>query len=133
MLGSPATIEKKGQRCLSQMSPGLIAVGRDDPARSDLPELIGRLRPMSFVIGGGSPACRRRCICARGRGRRHRRAMEPGWVPGAQQWTGDSDIVRPDPTTSSPGTALAGERFVALLRDSASYVVRRRAALSDSG
>ena len=56
-------------------------------------------------------------------------AMEPGWgASGAQQWTGDPDIVAAGSDDIIARHGAAGERFVALLRDSASVlfdVVRR--------
>ena len=61
-------------------------------------------------------------------------AMEPGWgASGRNNGQVIPTLSRPDPEDIIARHGAAGERFVGLLRDSASILFDRRAALSDPG
>jgi glycine/D-amino acid oxidase-like deaminating enzyme len=100
------------------------------PAGPDLPELIGTAEADVIVIGGGftglSTALHLR---EEGVDVAIVEAMEPGWgASGRNNGQVIPTLSRPDPDDIIARHGAAGERFVALLRDSASVlfdVVRR--------
>src|SRR6202521_5702329 len=100
------------------------------PPGPDLPELVGTAEADVIVIGGGftglSTALHLR---EAGAGVAIVEAMEPGWgASGRNNGQVIPTLSRPDPDDIVARHGVAGERFVALLRDSASVlfdIVRR--------
>src|SRR5215469_5619195 len=100
------------------------------PSGPDLPELVGTERADVIVIGGGftglSTALHLR---EAGVDVAIVEAMEPGWgASGRNNGQVIPTLSRPDPEDIVARHGAAGERFVALLRDSAStlFDVARR-------
>ena len=105
-------------------------MGRGDAARTRLPELTGTQQADVVVIGGGftglSTALHLR---EAGVDVAIVEAMEPGWgASGRNNGQVIPTLSRPDPEDIVAKHGAAGERFVALLRDSAStlFDVARR-------
>jgi glycine/D-amino acid oxidase-like deaminating enzyme len=131
MLGSPATIEKERTTMpVANVSwPNSLWAAMTPPG-PDLPELIGTTEADVIVIGGGftglSTALHLR---EEGVDVAIVEAMEPGWgASGRNNGQVIPTLSRPDPDDIIARHGAAGERFVALLRDSASVlfdVVRR--------
>jgi glycine/D-amino acid oxidase-like deaminating enzyme len=131
MLGSPATIEKERTTMpVANVSwPNSLWAAMTPPG-PDLPELIGTTEADVIVIGGGftglSTALHLR---EAGVDVAIVEAMEPGWgASGRNNGQVIPTLSRPDPDDIIARHGAAGERFVALLRDSASVlfdVVRR--------
>jgi len=131
MLGSPATIEKERTTMpVANVSwPDSLWAAMTPPG-PDLPELIGTTEADVIVIGGGftglSTALHLR---EAGVDVAIVEAMEPGWgASGRNNGQVIPTLSRPDPDDIIARHGATGERFVALLRDSASTlfdVVRR--------
>jgi glycine/D-amino acid oxidase-like deaminating enzyme len=131
MLGSPATIEKERTTMpIANVSwPDSLWAAMTPPG-PDLPELIGTAEADVIVIGGGftglSTALHLR---EAGVDVAIVEAMEPGWgASGRNNGQVIPTLSRPDPDDIIARHGATGERFVALLRDSASTlfdVVRR--------
>jgi glycine/D-amino acid oxidase-like deaminating enzyme len=131
MLGSPATIEmERTTMPVANVSwPNSLWAAMTPPG-PDLPELIGTAEADVIVIGGGftglSTALHLR---EEGVDVAIVEAMEPGWgASGRNNGQVIPTLSRPDPDDIVARHGAAGERFVALLRDSASVlfdVVRR--------
>jgi glycine/D-amino acid oxidase-like deaminating enzyme len=131
MFGSPATIEKERTTMpVANVSwPNSLWAAMTPPG-PDLPELIGTAEADVIVIGGGftglSTALHLR---EEGVDVAIVEAMEPGWgASGRNNGQVIPTLSRPDPDDIIARHGAAGERFVALLRDSASVlfdVVRR--------
>src|SRR5882724_11425707 len=131
MLGSLATIEK--ERTTMPIAnvrwPDSLWAAATPPG-PDLPELVGTAEADVIVIGGGftglSTALHLR---EEGVDVAIIEAMEPGWgASGRNNGQVIPTLSRPDPDDIIARHGAAGERFVALLRDSASTlldVVRR--------
>src|SRR5467141_1296302 len=131
MLGSPATIEKERTTMpVANVSWPESLWAAATPAGPDLPELIGTAEADVVVIGGGftglSTALHLR---EAGVDVAIVEAMEPGWgASGRNNGQVIPTLSRPDPDDIVARHGAAGERFVALLRDSAStlFEVARR-------
>src|SRR5882762_4603353 len=131
MLGSPATIEKERTTMpVANVSWPESLWAAMTPPGPDLPELIGTTEADVIVIGGGftglSTALHLR---EEGVDVAIVEAMEPGWgASGRNNGQVIPTLSRPDPDDIIARHGATGERFVALLRDSASTlfdVVRR--------
>jgi glycine/D-amino acid oxidase-like deaminating enzyme len=131
MLGSPATIEKERTTMpIANVSWPDSLWAAMTPLGPDLPELIGTAEADVIVIGGGftglSTALHLR---EAGVDVAIVEAMEPGWgASGRNNGQVIPTLSRPDPDDIIARHGATGERFVALLRDSASTlfdVVRR--------
>jgi glycine/D-amino acid oxidase-like deaminating enzyme len=131
MLGSPATIEKERTTMpVANVSWPESLWAAMTPPGPDLPELIGTTEADVIVIGGGftglSTALHLR---EEGVDVAIVEAMEPGWgASGRNNGQVIPTLSRPDPDDIIARHGATGERFVALLRDSASVlfdVVRR--------
>jgi glycine/D-amino acid oxidase-like deaminating enzyme len=131
MLGSSATIEKERTTMpVANVSWPDSLWAAMTPRGPDLPELVGTTEADVIVIGGGftglSTALHLR---EAGVDVAIVEAMEPGWgASGRNNGQVIPTLSRPDPDDIIARHGAAGERFVALLRDSASTlfdVVRR--------
>src|SRR4029077_15555356 len=92
------------------------------PSGPDLPELIGAQQADVIVIGAGFTG-RSTAVPLRGAGGDVAivEAMEPGWgASGRNNGQVIPTLSRPDPQDIVARHGAAGERFVGLLRDSAS-------------
>src|SRR5712671_3383909 len=123
MLGSPATIEKeKPTMPVANVSWPDSLWAAATPPGPDLPELVGTAEADVIVIGGGftglSTALHLR---EEGVDVAIIEAMEPGWgASGRNNGQVIPTLSRPDPDDIVAKHGAAGERFVAVLRDSAS-------------
>ena len=92
------------------------------PPGPELPQLAGAAEADVVIIGARFYRSVHRAASARGRRRcRHRRSRRPGWgASGRNNGQVIPTLSRPDPEDIVAKHGAAGERFVALLRDSAS-------------
>src|SRR6267143_5750194 len=125
MLGSPATIEKEWTTMpVANVSWPESLWAAMTPSGPDLPELIGTTEADVIVIGGGftglSTALHLR---EAGVDVAIVEAMEPGWgASGRNNGQVIPTLSRHDPEDIIARHGAAGERFVGLLRDSASVL-----------
>src|SRR3981081_2604375 len=131
MLGSPATIEKERTTMLiANVSwPDSLWAAMTPPG-PDLPELIGTAEADVIVVGGGCTGLSTALhLREAGVDVAIVEAMEPGWgASGRNNGQVIPTLSRPDPDDIVAKHGAAGERFVALLRDSAAtlFDVARR-------
>src|SRR6202163_3632298 len=125
MLGSPATTdEERTTMAVANIRwPDSLWAAMTPPG-PDLPELVGTAEADVIVIGGGftglSTALHLR---EAGVDVAIVEAMEPGWgASGRNNGQVIPTLSRPDPEDIIAKHGAAGERFVALLRDSASVL-----------
>jgi glycine/D-amino acid oxidase-like deaminating enzyme len=125
MLGSPATTdeERTTMPVANVRWPDSLWAAMTPPG-PDLPELVGTAEADVIVIGGGftglSTALHLR---EAGADVAIVEAMEPGWgASGRNNGQVIPTLSRPDPDDIVAKHGAAGERFVALLRDSASVL-----------
>jgi len=91
------------------------------PPGPDLPELSELLRPMSSSSARASPVCRRVALTRSRRRCDNRRSRRAGLgASGRNNGQVIPTLSRPDPDDIVAKHGAVGERFVALLRDSAS-------------